>query len=240
MGNRPGVLGGSNITINDGDVTAYGGSEAAGIGGGLKGNGKDITINGGTVHAESGGGKGPVAAIGGGRVDGKGENIQITGGNVTLKTVDDDDIYIGNGQQEAEIDPSKLFGTITKLDKDGNQVGEIVQYFNIKINDKPVTRKNYTDILGNDILYYDIEEKTLKLKDGKSFEGALTITAPEEFSIDLKADAPNVVNGNLTVDGAKDVKVSKLGGSAAAAIEGKAEITCSGDVILKSFGRFAW
>ena len=134
VGNRPGMLGGSNITINDGDVTAYGGSEAAGIGGGLKGNGKDITINGGTVHAESGGGKGPVAAIGGGRVDGKGENIQITGGNVTLKTVDDDDIYIGNGQEEAEIDPSKLFGTITKLDKDGNQVDEIVQYFNIKIN----------------------------------------------------------------------------------------------------------
>ena len=236
VGNRPGVLGGSYITINGGDVTAYGGSEAAGIGGGFKGNGKDITINGGTVHAESGGGKGPVAAIGGGRVDGKGENIQITGGNVTLKTVDDDDIYIGNGQEEAEIDPSKLLGTITKLDKDGNQVDEIVQYFNIKINNTPVTRKNYTDILGNDILYYDIEEKTLKLKDGKSFEGALTITAPEDVSIDLKADAPNVVNGNLTVDGAKDVKVTKLGGSAAAAIEGKAEITCSGDVILKSFG----
>ena len=235
VGNRPGVLGGSYITINGGDVTAYGGSEAAGIGGGFKGNGKDITINGGTVHAESGGGE-KVAAIGGGRWPGKGENIKITGGNVTLQIVDDDGIYIGNGQEEAEIDTSKLLGTITKLDKDGNQVDEIVQYFNIKINNTPVTRKNYTDILGNDILYYDIEEKTLKLKDGKSFEGALTITAPEDVSIDLKADAPNVVNGNLTVDGAKDVKVTKLGGSAAAAIEGKAEITCSGDVILKSFG----
>ena len=71
VGNRPGVLGGSYITINGGDVTAYGGSEAAGIGGGFKGNGKDITINGGTVHAESGGGE-KVAAIGGGRVNGKG------------------------------------------------------------------------------------------------------------------------------------------------------------------------
>lgn len=85
VGNRPGMLGGSNITINDGDVTAYGGSEAAGIGGGLKGNGKDITINGGTVHAESGGGE-KVAAIGGGRVNGVGKNIQITGGNVTVKS----------------------------------------------------------------------------------------------------------------------------------------------------------
>ena len=227
---------GQNITIRDGNVTAIPGGEAAGIGGGFQGDGKNITIEGGTVHAESGGGSGPVAAIGGGRVDGKGENIQITGGNVTLKTVDDDDIYIGNGQQEAEIDPSKLFGTITKLDKDGNQVGEIVQYFKIKINDKPVTRKNYEDILGDGILYYDIEEKTLKLKDGNSFDGALTITAPEDVSIDLEADASHVVNGDLTVNGAKDVKVTKLGGGAAAAIQGKAEISCSGDVILKNLG----
>ena len=227
---------GQNITIRDGNVTAIPGGEAAGIGGGYMGSGKNITIEGGTVHAESGGGSGPVAAIGGGRVSGKGENIQITGGNVTLKTVDDDDIYIGNGQQEAEIDPSKLLGTITKLDKDGNQVGEIVQDFKIKINNTPVTRKNDTDILGNGTLYYDIEEKTLKLKDGKSFEGDLTIKAPEDVSIDLEADASHVVNGDLTVDGAKDVKVTKLGGGAAAAIEGKAEIRCSGDVILQNWG----
>ena len=226
---------GQNITIRDGNVTAIPGGEAAGIGGGYQGSGKNITIEGGTVYSRSGGGSGPVAAIGGGRVSGKGENIQITGGNVTLKTVDDDDIYIGNGQQEAEIDPSKLLGTITKLDKDDNPVAEIVQDFKIKINDTPVTRKNYNNILGG-TLCYDIEEKTLKLKDGKSFEGALTITAPEDVSIDLEADASHVVNGNLTVNSAKDVKVTKLGGSAAAAIEGNAEITCSGDVILKSFG----
>ena len=227
---------GQNITIRDGNVTAIPGREAAGIGGGSRGDGKNITIEGGTVYAESGGGNGPAAAIGGGRWTGEGENIKITGGNVTLKTVDDDDIYIGNGQQEAEIDPSKLLGTITKLDKDGNQVDEIVQDFKITINDKPVTRKNYEDILGDSILCYDIKEKTLKLKDGKPFDGNLTIDAPADVSIDLEADASHVVNGNLIVNGAKDVKVTKLGGSAAAAIEGKAEITCSGDVILKSFG----
>ena len=227
---------GQNITIRDGNVTAIPGGEAAGIGGGFQGDGKNITIEGGTVYSRSGGGGGPVAAIGGGRVDGKGENIQITGGNVTLKTVDDDDIYIGNGQEEAEIDPSKLLGTIIKLNRYDEQVDEIVQYFNIKINNTPVTRKNYTDILGNDILYYNIEEKTLKLKDGKSFEDALTITAPEDVSIDLEADASHVVNGDLTVNGAKDVKVTKLGGGAAAAIEGKAEIRCSGDVILQNWG----
>ena len=232
---------GQNITIRDGNVTAIPGSEAAGIGGGCRGDGRNITIEGGTVYSRSGGGRGPAAAIGGGRWPGKGENIKITGGNVTLQIVDDNDIYIGNGQQEAEIDPSKLFGTITKLDKDGNQVDEIVQYFKITINDTPVTRKNYEDILGDGILCYDIEEKTLKLKDGKSFEGALTITAPEDVSIDLEADASHVVNGNLTVTGAKDVKVTKLKGDDAAeeaivAINGKAEISCSGDVILKNLG----
>ena len=126
---------------------------------------------------------------------------------------------------------------VSVLDEENDmQVDEIVQDFKIKINDKPVTRKNYTDIFGDGILCYDIEEKTLKLKDGKSFEGALTITAPEDVSIDLEADASHVVNGNLTVTGAKDVKVTKLGGNAAAAIEGKAEIRCSGDVILQNWG----
>ena len=227
---------GQNITIRDGNVTAIPGSEAAGIGGGCRGDGRNITIEGGTVYSRSGGGRGPAAAIGGGRWPGKGENIKITGGNVTLQIVDDNGIYIGNGQEKAEIDTSKLLGTITKLDKDGNQVDEIVQDFNIKINGQSVNSKNYNNILGG-TLCYDIEEKTLKLKDGKSFEGALTITAPEDVSIDLEADASHVVNGDLTVDGAKDVKVTKLAdGGAAAAIQGKAEISCSGDVILKNLG----
>ena len=231
---------GQNITIRDGNVTAIPGREAAGIGGGSRGDGKNITIEGGTVYAESGGGNGPAAAIGGGRWTGEGENIKITGGNVTLKTVDDDDIYIGNGQEEAEIDPSKLFGTITKLDKDDNPVAEIVQDFNIIINGQSVNSKNYNNILGG-TLCYDIEEKTLKLKEGQFINGALIITAPEDVSIDLEADASHVVNGDLTVTGAKDVKVTKLKGDDAAeeaivAINGKAEISCSGDVILKNLG----
>ena len=235
VGNRPGVLGGSNITINDGDVTAYGGSEAAGIGGGLKGNGKDITINGGTVHAESGGGE-KVAAIGGGRVNGKGENIQITGGNVTVKS--GTGVWIGG--TNGEIGKDSLTGTVTYLNGSGNVVDEIVQDFDIIINGQSVNSKNYNNILGG-TLCYDIEEKTLKLKDGKSFEGDLTIKAPEDVSIDLEADASHVVNGDLTVNGAKDVKVTKLKGDDAAeeaivAINGKAEISCSGDVILKNLG----
>ena len=99
-----------------------------------------------------------------------------------------------------------------------------------------VNSKNYNNILGG-TLCYDIEEKTLKLKEGQFINGALIIKAPEDVSIDLEADASHVVEGDLIVNGAKDVKVTKLAdGGAAAAIQGKAEISCSGDVILKNLG----
>ena len=130
---------------------------------------------------------------------------------------------------------------VSVLDEEnGMQVDESVQDFNIIINGQSVTSENYNNILSG-TLCYDIEEKTLKLKDGNFFEGSLTINAPADVSIDLEANAPNVVNGNLTVNGAKNVKVIKLEGDDAAegaivAINGKAEISCSGDVILKNLG----
>ena len=62
-----------------GSLTATGGNWAAGIGGGYKGNGKNITIKGGTVNAAGGDNGG--AGIGGGDY-GSGEDITITGGTV--------------------------------------------------------------------------------------------------------------------------------------------------------------
>ena len=225
---------GQNITIRDGNVTAIPGGEAAGIGGGFQGDGKNITIEGGTVYSRSGGGGGPVAAIGGGRVSGKGENIQITGGNVTLKTVDDDDIYIGNGQQEAEIDPSKLLGTIIKLDENDVKVAEIVQDFNIKINDKPVTRKNYEDILGDGILCYDIEKKTLTAKERINY--VLKVRAPEtdvilNGGIGARSSLTIGQQGDSSAVGAHDVTVTS---DRYDAIQGEADINCTGKVNIRS------
>ena len=75
---------GGSLTIADedknGKLTAWGGQQGAGIGGGLDGNGSDIIISGGEVSA-SGGKNG--AGIGGG-VDGKGEGITVSG-NAQLK-----------------------------------------------------------------------------------------------------------------------------------------------------------
>ena len=69
---------GSNISITGGGVNAIGGLAAAGIGGGLGGNGSNITISGGKVGATNGLNG---AGIGGGQ-HGSGSNIIISGGEV--------------------------------------------------------------------------------------------------------------------------------------------------------------
>ena len=75
------------LTLKDdnneaGSLTATGGFNSAGIGGGYLGDGKNITITGGTVNATGGYGGG-AAGIGGAFANG--ENITIKGGTVTAK-----------------------------------------------------------------------------------------------------------------------------------------------------------
>ena len=82
---------GSNITINGGIITASS-NIGAGIGGGNCGNGESIIINGGSVSAKSKIG----AGIGGG-YQGNGENITINGGIITAKA--GIGAGIGGGQQ---------------------------------------------------------------------------------------------------------------------------------------------
>ena len=69
---------GSDITITGGEVKATGGIDGAGIGGGFEGSGSDITISGGEIKA-TGGSFG--AGVGGGN-KGNGNNITISGGEV--------------------------------------------------------------------------------------------------------------------------------------------------------------
>ena len=71
-----GYLGdGKNITITGGIVNATAGDGGAGIGGGNGGDGKNITIKGGTVNAAGGYGG---AGIGGG-YEGSGSNVTVSG-----------------------------------------------------------------------------------------------------------------------------------------------------------------
>ncbi|MFR3223754.1 MAG: InlB B-repeat-containing protein [Faecalibacterium sp.] len=228
VGNRPGVLGGSYITINGGDVTAYGGSEAAGIGGGFKGNGKDITINGGTVHAESGGGNGPVAAIGGGRVSGKGENIQITGGNVTVKS--GTGVWIGG--TNGEISKDSLTGAVTYVNQNGNV--ENTANWDIMVNGTAVNGVNYKDILSDGALCYDIEKKTLTAKERINY--VLKVRAPEtdvilNGGIGARSSLTIGQQGDSSAVGAHDVTVTS---DRYDAIQGEADINCTGKVNIRS------
>ena len=228
VGNRPGVLGGSYITINGGDVTAYGGSEAAGIGGGFKGNGKDITINGGTVHAESGGGNGPVAAIGGGRVSGKGENIQITGGNVTVKS--GTGVWIGG--TNGEISKDSLTGAVTYVNQNGNV--ENTANWDIMVNGTAVNGVNYKDILSDGALCYDIEKKTLTAKERINY--VLKVRAPEtdvilNGGIGARSSLTIGQQGDSSAVGAHDVTVTR---DRYDAIQGEADINCTGKVNIRS------
>ena len=227
VGNRPGVLGGSYITINGGDVTAYGGSEAAGIGGGFKGNGKDITINGGTVHAESGGGE-KVAAIGGGRVNGKGENIQITGGNVTVKS--GTGVWIGG--TNGEISKDSLTGAVTYVNQNGNV--ENTANWDIMVNETAVNGVNYKDILSDGALCYDIEKKTLTAKERINY--VLKVRAPEtdvilNGGIGARSSLTIGQQGDSSAVGAHDVTVTS---DRYDAIQGEADINCTGKVNIRS------
>ena len=85
---------GSNITITGGEITAAGGKYGAGIGGGYNGNGSNITITGGKVTAT---GREHGAGIGGGAYAG-GNDITITGGKVTA-TGGEYGAGIGGGNQ---------------------------------------------------------------------------------------------------------------------------------------------
>ncbi len=83
----------SEIKDGVGTLTAEGGQNSAGIGGGPNGNGSNITINSGTITA-TGGTLG--AGIGGGN-GGNGSNIQIYGGNITATGRSDGGAGIGGG-----------------------------------------------------------------------------------------------------------------------------------------------
>ena len=104
---------GENITITGGTVTATGGFSAAGIGGGREGKGENITITGGTVNATSNDG----AGIGGGLL-GSGENITINGGTVNATGTDGAGIGGGNGGVGKNI--TITGGTVTAAGGFGN------------------------------------------------------------------------------------------------------------------------
>ena len=98
-----------------------------------------------------------------------------------------------------------------------------------------VTSKNYENILGDNTLAYDPEHYILT--GTGSFGGMkVEITDNLEDKVDVVLSNANgaVVNGSLTVTGAKDVKVT--GVSSTALIMENATITCAGDILMDNTG----
>ena len=118
-----GFVGGGDITINSGTVTAEGSNSSAGIGGGFASAGGSVTINGGTISVRGGTGIGSgwerknesgentVVTYGGGMIIGGdvvpkddlgGGNITISGGTVNVTGTGPDGAGIG-GQAGSNI-----------------------------------------------------------------------------------------------------------------------------------------
>lgn len=112
---------GGTVTVTGGVVTALGGWNAAGIGGGQQNDGGSLTVIGGVVNAT--GGKSFGAAIGGG-LRGDGGTVLITGGVVTATTVYGSDssstaAAIGGGADGNGADVTIVGGTVTASAYDG-------------------------------------------------------------------------------------------------------------------------
>ncbi|RKM63389.1 hypothetical protein D6856_04500 [Butyrivibrio sp. XB500-5] len=100
---------GTDITIEGGEVTATGGEYGAGIGGGERGSGTDITIEGGEVTATGGDGG---AGIGGGN-EGSGTGIIIKEGTTVIATSGYDGAGIGGGDRGDGTEITIKGGTVT-------------------------------------------------------------------------------------------------------------------------------
>lgn len=112
---------GGAVVVTGGVVTAFGGWNAAGIGGGQQNDGGSLTVIGGVVNAT--GGKSFGAAIGGG-LRGDGGTVLITGGVVTATTVYGSDssstaAAIGGGADGNGADVTIAGGTVTASAYDG-------------------------------------------------------------------------------------------------------------------------
>ncbi|WP_416242108.1 hypothetical protein, partial [Candidatus Collinsella stercoripullorum] len=112
---------GGTVIVTGGVVTALGGWNAAGIGGGQQNDGGSLAVTGGVVNAT--GGKSFGAAIGGG-LRGDGGTVLITGGVVTATTVYGSDSVsdaaaIGGGADGNGADVTIAGGTVTASTYDG-------------------------------------------------------------------------------------------------------------------------
>ena len=219
-----------NIRINGGVVTATGGEWGYGIGSGYNENSllpTTITITGGTVKAIAGK---PGAAIG---ALASANDLTMTGGSLTVQKFENSwGWIISPSSTIVEVDKNSLTGAITYLDQNGNV--EDTANWDITVNETAVNGVNYKDILGDGALCYDIEKKTLTAKERINY--VLKVRAPEtdvilNGGIGARSSLTIGQQGDSSAVGAHDVTVTS---DRYDAIQGEADINCTGKVNIRS------
>ena len=219
-----------NIRINGGVVTATGGEWGYGIGSGYNEYSllpTTITITGGTVKAIAGK---PGAAIG---ALASANDLTMTGGSLTVQKFENSwGWIISPSSTIGEVDKNSLTGAITYLNQDGKV--EDTANWDITVNETAVNGVNYKDILGDGALCYDIEKKTLTAKERINY--VLKVRAPEtdvilNGGIGARSSLTIGQQGDLSAVGAHDVTVTS---DRYDAIQGEADINCTGKVNIRS------
>ena len=219
-----------NIRINGGVVTATGGEWGYGIGSGYNEYSllpTTITITGGTVKAIAGK---PGAAIG---ALASANDLTMTGGSLTVQKFENSwGWIISPSSTIGEVDKNSLTGAITYLDQNGNVVD--TANWDIKVNGTAVNGVNYKDILSDGALCYDIEKKTLTAKERINY--VLKVRAPEtdvilNGGIGARSSLTIGQQGDSSAVGAHDVTVTS---DRYDAIQGEADINCTGKVNIRS------
>ena len=219
-----------NIRINGGVVTATGGEWGYGIGSGYNEYSllpTTITITGGTVKAIAGK---PGAAIG---ALASANDLTMTGGSLTVQKFENSwGWIISPSSTIVEVDKNSLTGAITYLNQDGKV--EDTANWDITVNETAVNGVNYKDILGDGALCYDIEKKTLTAKERINY--VLKVRAPEtdvilNGGIGARSSLTIGQQGDSSAVGAHDVTVTS---DRYDAIQGEADINCTGKVNIRS------
>ena len=218
-----------NIRINGGVVTATGGEWGFGIGSGYYNNTSwlptTITITGGTVKAIAGKQGATIGALA------SANDLTMTGGSLTVQKLEGSSGWIIS-TRGSEVDKNSLTGAITYLNQDGKV--EDTANWDITVNETAVNGVNYKDILGDGALCYDIEKKTLTAKERINY--VLKVRAPEtdvilNGGIGARSSLTIGQQGDSSAVGAHDVTVTS---DRYDAIQGEADINCTGKVNIRS------
>ena len=218
-----------NIRINGGVVTATGGEWGFGIGSGCYNDTSwlptTITITGGTVKAIAGKQGAAIGALE------SANDLTMTGGSLTVQKFNDSRAWIIS-TRGSEVDKNSLTGAITYLNQDGKV--EDTANWDITVNETAVNGVNYKDILGDGALCYDIEKKTLTAKE--RINNLLKVRAPEtdvilNGGISARSSLTIGQQGDSSAVGAHDVTVTS---DRYDAIQGEADINCTGKVNIRS------